>query len=738
LEKKLNCPIVWEFTDTSLIELDEEGQERSGKVYNYDMVFHPGQDTYYLYDKQCKNIVESAMKGYNGTVFAYGQTSSGKTWTLMGDGEGGTHPGVTILAVRDVFEYCRNNPSVEWSIDCCYMEIYNETITDLLQPNRKKAGNLPIVEDKVFGPMPKGIYTVNVHDAKHCLDVLASGEAHRSFASTEMNANSSRSHTLFRMRIRGKYASANGEEMKQNMSKVADSLFQTQEELQADRCSLFFLDHKTKEMYIQAGDITLRLPIGHGIAGTVAETGDTVNIPDAYADKRFNKGVDQKTGYRTKSILCMPVHGHKKIVGVVQYINKADGTEFTLSDERRVSGMIAELGPLIEMSQLMAKTQTTSGLNLVDLAGSERADKTGAKGAQLKEGANINKSLMMLGRCIQTLSSGGKGHVPFRNSKLTRLLSTSLGGNAKTAIMCAFSPASRNRSETISTFQFASRAKTIVNVAKCNEVKDNSALSSAYEDEISKLKEQMMAAQVGGMSVEEKMRNEQEKEEQKIKHEKQVEYMRQEAATAQLEQEKKIERLRLEQEQVEQQLELHRKESRRMSQEVRAIEQSSSKQIVELVSKNALTQVRARATGRELQKISNDLTESMAVNATLQRKIVALERDQEELEQANRRELSARDAREFESEKLHRQELVSRDVQIETLQATIDSMTTKHALQSDTLVELRERADAANKNTLLATSLVGHLERELETMKAGIKVYRDFFVEWQKKASLSR
>ena len=760
LEKKLNCPIVWEFTDTQLIELDEEGEERSGKTYNYDMVFHPEQDTYHLYDKQCKHIVESAMKGYNGTVFAYGQTSSGKTWTLMGDGDGGTHPGVTILAVRDVFEYCRNNPSVEWNIDCCYMEIYNETITDLLQPNRKKAMNLPIMEDKVFGPMPKGIYTVEVHDAKHCLDVLATGETHRSFASTEMNANSSRSHTLFRMRIRGKYASAKGDEMKENMRKVADSLFVTQKELQADRCSLFLLDHKMKEMYIQAGDITLRLPIGHGIAGTVGETGETINIPDAYADKRFNRGVDQKTGYHTKSILCMAVRGTKKIVGVVQYINKEDDGEFSEADEKRLSEMIAELGPLIEMSQLMAKTQTTSGLNLVDLAGSERADKSGAKGAQLKEGANINKSLMMLGRCIQMLSSGNKGHVPFRNSKLTRLLSTSLGGNAKTAIMCAFSPASRNRAETISTFQFASRAKTIVNVAKCNKVKDNSALSSAYEDEIRKLKEQMMAAQSSGISEEEKKKMEEEKIAQKEKHDAKVEYMRAEAQSAQLEQEKEIERLRVEHEMKkeehaeeverlrvlhekkahhkEQQLELHRKESQRMSQEVRLVEQNSSKRIAELVATNSLNKVRARSVARELKKKENELTESMAVNTTLQKRIVGLERRAEETEQAQRRELSARDGREFESDKVHRQEVTSRDEQIEAFQATIDSMTTKHSLQNDALAELRERSDAANKNTLLTTSLVTNLERELETMKAGIKVYRDFFVEWQKKASMSR
>ena len=738
MEKKLKCPIVWEFTDNSLIELDEEGSEPSGKTYNYDMVFNPDQDTYFVYNKQCKPIVESAMQGYNGTVFAYGQTSSGKTWTLMGDGQDGDHPGVTILAIRDIFEYIKKNPSVEWHVTCCYMEIYNETITDLLQPDRKKAYNLPIMEDKVFGPMPKGIMTVGVHDVKHCLDVLASGEKNRSFAATDMNANSSRSHTLFRLRIQGKTASSKAGQMKENMHKVADELFSTQAALEADRCSLFLLDHKSKEMYIQAGDITLRLPFGAGIAGKVAETGETINIGDAYKDDRFNRSIDKKTGYRTKSILCMAVRGTKKIVGVVQYINKANDGEFDSADEQRVSKMIAELGPLIEMTQLMTKVQTTSGLNLVDLAGSERADKTGAKGAQLKEGANINKSLMMLGRCIAMLSSGGKGHIPFRNSKLTRLLSTSLGGNAKTAIMCAFSPASRNRSETISTFQFASRAKTIVNVAKCNKKKETAAMSAAYEDEIRKLKEQMMQTQVAGMTEEEKEQHEQEVAAQAKQHEKEVAYLKAEQEALNMEHEQHMEKLRVDQELYEQQLELHRKESRRMSQEVRAVEETTSKRIAELVSTNSLHQVRSRKAQRDLQSKDREISDISDTNKQLSAQIEQLEREAETVSRTHRQEILLKNDEAIEVEKRHRQELLARDNQIEVLQAAIDSVNVKMALQDDALTEARRKADDANKNILLTTGLVTNLESEMETMKAGIKVYRDFFVEWQKNASISQ
>ena len=96
------------------------------------------------------------------------------------------------------------------------------------------------------------------------------------------------------------------------MTKVAGGLFQTKTKIQADRCSLFLLDNKAKEMYIQAGDITLRLPIGAGIAGTVAKSGATINIADAYADPRFRK-ILMMTGYKTKSILCMAVRVLSKL-----------------------------------------------------------------------------------------------------------------------------------------------------------------------------------------------------------------------------------------------------------------------------------------------------------------------------------------------------------------------------------------------------------------------------------------
>ena len=109
-------------------------------------------------------------------------------------------------------------------------------------------------------------------------------------------------------------------------------------------------------------------------------------------------------------------------------------------------------------------------INLVDLAGSERSGSTGATGDRLKEGCNINKSLLILGNVINCLADKAIGKnknmlPPYRDSALTRILQNALGGNSKTVMICALSPASINFEETLSTLRYADRAKKIQNKA---------------------------------------------------------------------------------------------------------------------------------------------------------------------------------------------------------------------------------------------------------------------------------
>jgi PAS domain S-box-containing protein len=116
--------------------------------------------------------------------------------------------------------------------------------------------------------------------------------------------------------------------------------------LQADRSTLFLVDRRTREIWskVAQGDTMaeIRVPIGRGIAGTVAATGETINIPDAYADARFNQDVDRRTGYRTRTILCAPVRdGAGVIVGVAQVLNKTGGP-FTRDDVRLLDALSAQ------------------------------------------------------------------------------------------------------------------------------------------------------------------------------------------------------------------------------------------------------------------------------------------------------------------------------------------------------------------------------------------------------------
>merc|ERR1712038_317065 len=131
-------------------------------------------------------------------------------------------------------------------------------------------------------------------------------------------------------------------------------------------------------------------------------------------------------------------------------------------------------------------------LNLVDLAGSGRQAKTGATGDRLKEATKINLSLSALGNVISALVEGGKGsHIPYRDSKLTRLLQDSLGGNAKTVMVANIGPSKFNYDETLTTLRYANRAKNIKNKPRVNE-DPKDAMLREFQEEIARLKAQLV------------------------------------------------------------------------------------------------------------------------------------------------------------------------------------------------------------------------------------------------------
>ncbi len=323
------------------------------KDFTFDAVYPPDAEQKAFYEESCYNLVESVMEGFNGTIFAYGQTGCGKTHTMQGLPTPEALRGVIPRSFDHVFEAIRITTGVQFLVRCSYLEIYNEEIRDLLGKN--PSDRLELKEDPGKGVFVKGLTEIVVEDENTINEVMEEGLGNRSVAATAMNATSSRSHAIF-------------------------------------------------TMWVEASEV----------------------------------------------------------------------------DERTQKEMIR-----------------VGKLNLVDLAGSERQKKTGASGDRLKEGSKINLSLSALGNVISALVDGKGKHIPYRDSKLTRLLQDSLGGNTKTLMVAAVSPADYNFDETTSTLRYANRAKNIKNKPKINE-DPKDAMLREYKEEIEKLKQMLLQQNQGG------------------------------------------------------------------------------------------------------------------------------------------------------------------------------------------------------------------------------------------------
>ena len=170
--------------------------------------------------------------------------------------------------------------------------------------------------------------------------------------------------------------------------------------------------------------------------------------------------------------------------------NRSVGATLMNADSSRSHSIFAIKVEMCEKDESGEEHYRAGKLNLVDLAGSERQSKTGASGDRLKEATKINLSLSALGNVISALVDGKSKHIPYRDSKLTRLLQDSLGGNTKTLMIAALSPAADNYEETLSTLRYANRAKNIKNKPTINE-DPKDAMLRQLQDEINILKAQL-------------------------------------------------------------------------------------------------------------------------------------------------------------------------------------------------------------------------------------------------------
>ncbi|XP_060100741.1 kinesin-like protein KIF21A isoform X13 [Heteronotia binoei] len=366
------------------------------KAFTFDYVFDIESRQEEIYIHCIEKLIEGCFEGYNATVFAYGQTGAGKTYT-MGTGFDVNimeeEQGIIPRAVKHLFKCIDEKrhsaikqavPPPEFKVNAQFLELYNEEVLDLFDTTRdidskNKKSNIKIHEDSAGGIYTVGVTTRSVSTEAEMMQCLKLGALSRTTASTQMNVQSSRSHAIF-----------------------------------------------------------------------------TVHL--------------------CQTRICSPVD--------------ADN----MTDNRIIS----------ESSQLNEFETLTAKFHFVDLAGSERLKRTGATGERAKEGISINCGLLALGNVISALGDKSKKatHVPYRDSKLTRLLQDSLGGNSQTVMIACVSPSDRDFMETLNTLKYANRARNIKNKVMVNQDRASQQIN-ALRSEITRLQMELMEYKTGKRIIDE-------------------------------------------------------------------------------------------------------------------------------------------------------------------------------------------------------------------------------------------
>ncbi|PVU99734.1 hypothetical protein BB559_000457 [Furculomyces boomerangus] len=304
-----NSLIPWTVNGNSISQkLKIDNRISLGPTYTFDTIYDQQKKSQDIYNCDVKGIVASSMNGINGTVFAYGQTSSGKTYTMYGDEN---EPGIIKMAVRNVFEHIKNTPERQFLIRVSYLEIYNEVISDLIDTSKK---NLRIGENLKREIFVRDSTEQIVLSPQEVDLILQRGEKNRHIGCTNMNERSSRSHTIFRIIIESGDKKTNDEKPGKRLSEngIDGSVFSGSVKISS--LSLVDLAGSERVGHTGAEGMRLRegahinkslLALGTVIAKLAESDSDRGHIP--YRDSKLTRILQSSLGGNSRTVIICTI-----------------------------------------------------------------------------------------------------------------------------------------------------------------------------------------------------------------------------------------------------------------------------------------------------------------------------------------------------------------------------------------------------------------------------------------------
>ncbi|KAH0830717.1 kinesin-domain-containing protein [Lanmaoa asiatica] len=425
------------------------------QVFTFDQVHSPNTTQHALFISTAQPLISRFLEGFNCTILAYGQTSSGKTFTMTGidldanPSDPNNGMGIIPRAVSTIFSQAKKlkderGGSWNCSIKGSFIEVYNEDLIDLLSSDEATGARreVQIREGKDGSIIWGGLREVNVRNSNEVMNLIRQGTSIRRTNETDMNAQSSRSHAIFSLTLTQKKFTGSGPPPRSS--------------------SPFPPNGRSPSRLARPGSLYTGSPT------TARGSSPTMGRPTTPS---FHAAMGRGGGLRPASSLGL---------------RPPDGRT---ADNDEDSG---------------DWTTIVSKFHFVDLAGSERLKRTAAAGERIKEGISINSGLLALGNVISALGDPSRArshtssHVPYRDSKLTRLLQDSLGGNAHTLMIACVSPTEWNAGETVNTLKYANRARNIKNRAVVNEKEDGWDDIEWLQGTVARLRKELKQLKEGG------------------------------------------------------------------------------------------------------------------------------------------------------------------------------------------------------------------------------------------------